>query len=239
MTRNNPSIWVVLPAAGQGKRAGTGVPKQYRLLDHRPVICHSLDSLLSIEGLSGLAVGIAADDPHWQAVCPQHPLLLSAYTGGLERADTVLLGLDYLLRHGAQASDWVLVHDAVRPCVRVDDIHKLLARLQAESADGGLLAAPVSDTLKQAGAGTAVEKTIARTHLWRAFTPQCFRLGILKSALIAAQNRPTRPTDEAEAVEWFGGRPLLVQGHRDNIKITYAEDLPLAGHLLRLQREQQ
>ncbi len=238
MTGNKRAIWALLPAAGQGRRAGVGLPKQYRLLGQKPVICHTLDRLLSVPGLSGLIVGIAADDTYWAHIQPQHPLLFNAYSGGAERADTVLMGLDALHQHGAEDNDWVLVHDAVRPCVRVDDILKLLHALEVATADGGLLAAPVSDTLKQAGADAVIEKTISRSQLWRAFTPQCFRFGLLKSALTAAQSRAAGPTDEAEALEWTGSQPLLVHGHTDNIKITYAEDLLLAEQLLRLQREQ-
>jgi len=237
MTGNAQAIWALLPAAGQGRRAGEGLPKQYRLLDHKPVICQTIERLLAIRGLCGLIVGISAADKYWQTVHPRHPLLLEAYPGGAERADTVLLGLQALRHSGAQGADWVLVHDAVRPCVRVSDIHVLLQTLQTQGADGGLLAVPVSDTIKLAGAKLRVEKTLPRSQLWRALTPQCFRLDKLESALLAAASRATRPTDEAEALEWAGSQPLLVQGHTDNIKITYAEDLLLAEHLLRLQRE--
>ncbi len=238
MADNKSLIWALLPAAGQGRRAGTGIPKQYHKLGHKTVICHTLDRLLAVDGLSGLAVGIAADDQYWQAVCPQHPLLFNTFIGGAERADTVLRGLAYLREQGAGKDDWVLVHDAVRPCVRVADIHRLMQALEAEGADGGLLAAPLSDTLKQVGAKNEVVRTISRSRLWRAFTPQCFRLGSLESALLAADVQLTKPTDEAEAMEWAGKIPLLVQGHTDNIKITFAQDLALAEQLLRLQREQ-
>ncbi len=241
MSVNKSSIWTLLPAAGLGQRAGEGLPKQYRLLDQKPVICRTLDRLLAVDGLSGVAVGVAADDEYWQKVCPQHPYLLKAYVGGVERADTVLRGLQYLRLHGAAEQDWVLVHDAVRPCVRVADVHKLLQAVldgAGETAAGGLLAVPLTDTLKRADLDGAVAQTVLRQHIWRALTPQCFRLGNLESALMAATSRSAKPTDEAEAMEWAGGKPLLVRGHGDNIKITFAEDLAMAEQILRLQREQ-
>jgi len=157
-------------------------------------------------------------------------------SGGAERAQTVLNGLRALETYAAP-DDWVLVHDAARPCVRHTDIDSLLAAV-AGHADGGLLALPLSDTVKRADHNGCIEETVPRTGLWRALTPQVFRLAALRDALESAMRAGVEITDEASAMEYSGARPRLVHGHADNIKITLPEDLALAELFLREQERE-
>lgn len=229
--RPEPRLWAVVPAAGTGTRVGAAVPKQYLNLLGRPVLLHTLVRLCSFPGLNGLVLGLAPGDRHWPALQWHHPRLLGTYTGAPTRAATVLAGLEALRAH-ARADDWVLVHDAVRPCVRHDDIARVVAA--AEPA-GALLALAVADTLKRADGSGSVMETVARTDLWRALTPQVFRFERLRMALGAAIGHDL--TDEAAAVERLGDRPRLVPGAPDNIKITLPADMALAEIFLQRQAE--
>ena len=226
----------MVPAAGGGARLQADRPKQYVSLLGRPILQHTLERLCHYPSLRGLLVGIAADDPYWPAMALQMPKLLGSYTGGAQRAQTVLNGLRTLAPHAA-ADDWVMVHDAARPCVRHTDIDALLAAVTGH-ADGGLLAAPLGDTLKRADRGGCVEATLSRTGLWQAFTPQVFRLAALQAALEAALSAGVEITDEASAMEYTGARPRLVHGVADNIKITHPGDLALAELYLRGQESE-
>lgn len=230
--------YVVVPAAGSGRRFGAELPKQYAPIDGQPLLHWTLTRLAQVPGVTGLMVVLAAHDPHWPGwrECAGKPLLTAI--GGAERADSVLAGLQALPAAVAD-QDLVLVHDAARPCVRTADIVRLLAAVG--EGDGGLLAAPVRDTLKRQAeaaslAGTAeVAQTVARAGLWRALTPQAFRRGPLQRALLRALANRRAPTDEAQAMEWTGVQPLLIEGAEDNIKVTTAHDLALAQFLLRTQ----
>lgn len=227
--RPESRLWAVVPAAGTGSRVGAAVPKQYLNLLGRPILVHTLARLCSFPNLSGLVLGLAAGDRHWPALQWHHPHLINTYTGAPTRAATVLAGLDALSGH-ARADDWVLVHDAVRPCVRHDDIARVVAA--AEPA-GALLALAVTDTLKRADSAGNVSETVARADLWRALTPQVFRFERLRTALRAAAGHEV--TDEAAAVERLGDRPRLVPGAADNIKITLPADMALAELFLQRQ----
>jgi 2-C-methyl-D-erythritol 4-phosphate cytidylyltransferase len=154
--------------------------------------------------------------------------------GGAERCHSVRNGLDALTGLAA-ADDWVLVHDAARPCLRRADLDALLAALMSEPV-GALLAVPIADTVKRAEAARAAA-TVPRSELWRAYTPQAFRVGLLREALDQAQAQGLLVTDDASAVELLGMQPLLIEGHADNIKITRPEDLPLAAFLLAQQEQ--
>lgn len=230
--------WVVVPAAGSGRRFGGELPKQYATIDGRPLLFWTLSRLALVPRISGLLVVLAADDPFWpgwDTICGK-PVITAI--GGAERADSVLAGLR-ALPASVSADSFVLVHDAARPCVRIADIDALMNAVG--DGDGGLLAAPVRDTIKrqqQAGAGqldARVAQTVRRDDLWRALTPQMFLRGALSTALAAAGERGAAPTDEAQAMEWTGVAPLLVEGAPDNIKVTTAHDLALARFLLREQ----
>lgn len=230
--------WVVVPAAGSGRRFGGELPKQYATIDGRPLLFWTLSRLALVPRISGLLVVLAADDPFWPGwdTIGGKPVITAI--GGAERADSVLAGLR-ALPASVSADSFVLVHDAARPCVRTADIDALMNAV--DDGDGGLLAAPVRDTIKrqqQAGAGqldARVAQTVRRDDLWRALTPQMFRRGALSTALAGASERGAAPTDEAQAMEWTGVAPLLVEGAPDNIKVTTAHDLALARFLLREQ----
>lgn len=227
------ALWCVVPAAGKGLRVGGDIPKQYLPLQDRTVIQCTLDRL-SLLPVEAIIVAVAADDERAAAYAYRDVSLLRFVTGGAERADSVLAGLDAIASQAAD-DDWVLVHDVARPCVRLADIELLLQTVQA-SAVGGLLANRVRDTMKR-GAGDSVLETVPRGDLWHALTPQVFRFGLLRAALLAAREGACAVTDEAQAVELFGESPLLVDGARDNLKITYPEDLKLAEAFLQLQVE--
>jgi 2-C-methyl-D-erythritol 4-phosphate cytidylyltransferase len=226
----------VVPAAGGGARLQADRPKQYVPLLGRPILQHTLERLCRYAPLRGVLVGIAAEDPYWPTLALDMPKLLGSYTGGAQRAQTVLNGLQALAAHAAP-DDWVLVHDAARPCVRHADIDALRAAVTGH-ADGGLLAEPLGDTLKQADRTGCVEATLNRTGLWRALTPQLFRLAALRAALEAALRAGVEITDEASAMEYTGARPRLVHGAADNIKITHPGDVALAGLYLRAQENE-
>jgi len=230
-------FWVVVPAAGSGRRMRSEIPKQYLSIDGHTVLEHTLHRLSQHPAITEIVVAVAADDPYWSK---QHldwvARPITTVTGGNERCDSVLSGLRALANR-AQDSDWVLVHDAARPCVRINDIQTLINQC-ATDAVGGLLAIPVRDTMKLADASGKVEKTVAREQLWHALTPQMFRYGKLVKALEQAQQKGIHVTDEAMAMELAGLQAKLVEGHADNIKITRPEDLTLAAFYLREQGEQ-
>jgi len=225
--------WTVIPAAGVGRRMGTSVPKQYLDLASRPVIEWSLELFLDHPQISGVCVALDPEDRFWPRMAFANHLRIRRVDGGNERCHSVLNALD-LLAQEADVADWVLVHDAARPCLRRDDLDRLLAALPDHPV-GGLLGVPVRDTMKQATQGGAIGHTIPRDALWHAFTPQLFRLGLLRRALRAALDQDHPVTDDAAAVELLGLEPLLVEGYADNIKITRPDDLPLADFYLRRQ----
>jgi 2-C-methyl-D-erythritol 4-phosphate cytidylyltransferase len=233
--------WLVMPAAGVGRRFGNTKPKQYALLQGRTVIEWALAPFLTDPGCAGVSISLAADDPYWGEVADRlakrpgrTPELIFA-GGGVERSHSVREGLA-ALGSRALADDWVLVHDAARPCLSAHDLQHLLNRLASHRV-GGLLATPAADTLKRASlehpaTDPEVAQTVDRAGLWRALTPQMFRYEMLCDALDRALATNRLPTDEAQALEWTGEHPVLVQGSAANIKITSADDLVLAAALL-------
>lgn len=224
-----PMLWCVVPAAGRGVRAGGDLPKQYQLLAGRPLIEHTLERLAAHPRIGGLLVTLAADDRHWPGLRDVRGKPVLTAIGGAQRSESVLAGLDALPAR-AGSEEFVLVHDAARPCVRLDDIGRLIER--AAQGEGGLLGAPLRDTLKHADADGRVVRTEPRESRWRAFTPQMFRRGPLTAALREAGQRGVNVSDEAMAMELAGFSPLLVEGAEDNIKVTTAADFALAEFLL-------
>lgn len=228
-----PRCWVVLPAAGAGRRMGTAIPKQYLRVLGRTVLEHTLSIFSEREGIAGIAIALAADDPYWPELHIAGKERLLTVTGGDDRMVSVrnaLLALSTM----ALPDDWVLVHDAARPCLRDTDLTKLIEALYDDPV-GGILATPVRDTLKRQATdvvGETIESTIDRDGLWLAQTPQMFRLGALMTALDQALEQGWKITDEASAMEHLGASPNIVRGHADNLKITHTEDLPLAEFLL-------
>jgi 2-C-methyl-D-erythritol 4-phosphate cytidylyltransferase len=220
--------WLVMPAAGTGRRFGDRIPKQYSPLHGRTVLEWALSPFLSDPRCAGAVVTIAPSDTWWPKVSERiSPVIVAP--GGSERCESVRSGLQALNRK-AQPGDWVLVHDAARPCLSAADRDRLLEQ-GASHAVGALLAIRTADTLKR-GRDQIVEETVDRTDLWRACTPQMFRYGPLCEALDRAIASKRYPTDEAQAFEWLGHKPLLVEGSGNNIKITSPDDLALADALL-------
>ncbi|MET0533797.1 MAG: 2-C-methyl-D-erythritol 4-phosphate cytidylyltransferase [Steroidobacter sp.] len=224
-------FWVIVPAAGSARRMGAAVPKQYLPLAGRTVIEWSLAPFLERERTGGVVVVLAEGDRRWpQTDLSRHAKIITTL-GGAERMDSVLAGLK-ALEARAEPSDWVLVHDAARPCLAGADVDRLLNEL-ADDEVGGLLAAPVVDTLKRADAHQRIDRTVPREKLWRALTPQMFRFELLRRALQSAVENRIAVTDESQAVEALGLHPKLVPGDVDNVKITVPEDLPRAEKILR------
>ncbi|HHB12845.1 MAG TPA: 2-C-methyl-D-erythritol 4-phosphate cytidylyltransferase [Chromatiales bacterium] len=233
MTRKD-RLWAVVPAAGVGRRMGADRPKQYLPLCGATVIEHTLRRLLAFPPIQAVVVAVGRDDPYWRELNLADSERVHRAPGGAERCHSVLNALE-LLAEIAGPADWVLVHDAARPCLTLEDLERLVARART-SVSGGILAVPVRDTLKRDDAGGHILETVDRSRLWHALTPQMFRLGPLREALREALGRNLVVTDEASAMEYAGHRPLLIEGRGDNIKITRPEDLALAEFFLHRQR---
>lgn len=223
-------LWCVVPAAGIGRRMASDVPKQYLPLAGRAVIEWSLQALLNCASIQRVVVAVAPGDARWPTLGVASNARVRATMGGEQRAASVLNGLQALAAD-AHEDDWVLVHDAARPCLAHDDVLRLLDELSNDTV-GGLLAVPVADTLKRADDALRVANTVSREDLWRALTPQMFRFGLLRRALLTAAERNLTVTDEASAVEALGFKPRLIEGRADNIKITVPEDLKTAERIL-------
>jgi len=276
--------WLVMPAAGVGRRFGENIPKQYAELHGRTVMEWSMAPFLYDSRCLGVVVVLGHGDAYWPTVAARLPDVTGATrasganiaaaladatrvaeraaertggadtegftdpglslptvpavtlpkvitaTGGGERSHSVRNGLAALSGRAA-SDDWVLVHDAARPCVSRQDVDRLLDRVQSHAV-GGILAAPAADTLKRAGESKEIIQTIDRTSLWRALTPQMFRYARLCEALDRAHADGRTPTDEAQALEWTGERPIVVEGSTTNLKITSADDLVIAVALM-------
>jgi 2-C-methyl-D-erythritol 4-phosphate cytidylyltransferase len=223
-------LWCIVPAAGSGRRFGADIPKQYLPLAGKAMLECTLERLAACREVVGLMVVIADGDAYWPGIEMVRGKPVRTATGAAERSGSVLSGLR-ALPPDVDDDDFVLVHDAARPCVSADDVAMLVAR--GIPAGGALLAAQLRDTLKRATTDRRVVSTESRDSLWRALTPQMFRRGELILALEAAHADGVAVTDEAMAMERAGHRPLLVEGAEDNIKVTTSADLALATYLLR------
>ncbi len=218
--------WVVVPAAGRGLRAGGERPKQYAELAGKPMLRWTLERLLAHPEISGAMVALAGDDRHWPGWFAIAGKPVETCIGGVDRAASVRAGL-FALSSRVGVADWVLVHDAARPCIGGDELQALLAAGRSHPV-GALLALPVADTLKQGNVRGEAVAGLPREQIWRAQTPQMFRHGELCAALDAAERAGATITDEAGALERLGRYPLLVPGSVRNLKVTTAEDLALA-----------
>jgi 2-C-methyl-D-erythritol 4-phosphate cytidylyltransferase len=226
-------VHALIPAAGHSVRFGGTMLKQYAHLLGMPVMTHSILAVQSHPAVSSVTVALAEDDGIFeQLVRPGFPGVLTV-TGGESRAQTVMNGINFIVARYPEC-EWVLVHDAARPCLSTGDLARLLEQgLQSES--GAILAIPVNDTLKLSDDDGLIERTVDRSRIWAAQTPQLFRAGALTANLQSALARGGTPTDEASAMEQAGVRPLLVMGSPTNIKITGTEDLALAEFILQRQ----
>ncbi len=232
------SFYALIPAAGSGSRMGGKIEKQYMLLNSVPMIAHAMMVLAREPRISKLFVVLSPTDKRWNNYEWQgwDERLEVLRCGGATRAETVLNGLEAMSKI-CSADDWVLVHDAARPCLPDDMLDKLLDEV-ADDPVGGLLAVPVADTLKRAAAdassGVRAETTVPRAGLWQAQTPQMFRHGTLVQALRAAGSDMT---DEASAIEQLGLQPKLVESDSRNLKVTYPHDLELAALVQKAMNE--
>lgn len=230
ISQQAPRCYALVPCAGVGARSGLQAPKQYHVLEGQSVVSRTLAALRSVPRLTATLVVLAATDTLFDSAAPDFrgEGAWTARCGGASRAETVANGLTELAARGAQPHDWVLVHDAARCLLRPQWVERLIDAC-AEDEVGGLLALPVADTLKQEEAGR-VARTVDRRGKWAAQTPQMFRLGLLRPALLQAGDSVT---DEASAIELLGHAPKLVRGCAENLKLTYPEDFELAERWLR------
>lgn len=223
------SIWAVIPAAGIGKRMGSAIPKQYLQLHGKTILQLTIERVLSVQQVKGIVIALREDDEYWNNLNIDSSKPVLTVTGGEERVDSVINALNFLQNSKEDEDVWVLVHDAVRPCVTADDINELIQQTIG-NVSGGLLATPVRDTMKRQDAQQNVETTVDREGLWHALTPQFFPLKVLLEILEKAQKEGVNVTDEASAMESEGFHPKLVSGSPGNIKITSPGDLALAEH---------
>lgn len=220
--------FALIPAAGSGSRLGGAIPKQYLPLAGKPMILRTIDQLTRVKGLAHVFVLLAPDDEHWAGMPGDLPDGVSVLRcGGTTRAATVQQGLESIAGQ-VQPDDWILVHDAARPCVDPERIEAMMSQL-GNDAVGGLLALKVPDTIKR-GNDDGVVETVSRENLWLAQTPQMFRYGLLRQAL--ERSPADGITDEAQAIEAMGLMPRLVPSDASNLKVTYLEDLALAEAIL-------
>lgn len=222
--------YVVVPAAGVGRRMGADVPKQYLTLNGKLVIEHTLAKFLLTPQICRIVVAVSETDNVWRSLPIFENPKIDVVIGGTERSDSVYSGLQYLGDY-CERDDWVLVHDVARPCISLTDIERLMSDL-AGDAVGGILALPCSDTIKQVDDSAKICATLDRSTLWQAQTPQMFRFSVLRDALQGAIAKGQKITDEASAIELAGLTPRVIEGARSNIKITQPEDLELAAYYL-------
>ena len=225
-------FFALIPAAGFGSRMGHQLPKQYLPLVEKPMIYHALHTLVNCSKITRVFVILAPDDDIWAHYnwTELQDKLVVEYCGGDARAESVLNGLNAMQSSGmVNGDDWVLVHDAARPCLSAPQLDQLINELSYDGV-GGLLAIPVADTLKRADADHRITSTESRERLWQAQTPQMFRFNLLKDALSKVDSHQI--TDDASAIEALGLKPKLVLSDAYNFKVTYPQDLALAELIL-------
>ncbi len=222
--------WTIIPAAGIGTRVHADRPKQYLEIHGKTILERVVNVFTAHAQIEKVVVVLQAKDDWWSTLKFLHPEKIMTTIGGKERVHSVLLGLDFL-QDFADKNDFVLVHDAARPCLQSEDITRFISELKNHTV-GGLLGLPVVDTLKKVDANECVEKTVSREHVWQAQTPQCFRYGLLKSSIEKALSDHAMITDESSAIEHAGLKPTMILGDARNIKITFPEDIALVERLL-------
>ncbi len=230
-------VWVVIPAAGLGQRMNSETPKQYLRIHNKTILEHTLQCFSDHSTIEGIVVVLNENDTYFDTLnLTAIPKPIHTTIGGENRSTSVLQGLQFL-SNDLEISDnsWVMVHDAARPCLPKKDIDNLLS-IRNEKSIGGILASPVRDTMKRASQDetnrSCVLTTESRDNLWHALTPQLFRVGLLKDALIYCNDKHLDVTDECSAVEFKGLKPEIVEGNPNNIKITYVDDIEIANFLL-------
>ena len=229
---NNNRLWVVIPAAGIGKRMGVDIPKQYITVCDKAIIEHTVEKFTSRNDLQGILVILSNSDQHWSTLELSKNNKITTVTGGEERYKSVYNAL-CSLKNKADDDDWILVHDAVRPCITTSEIDQFIADLDHLNGIGGILALPCFETMKKANTNHEIEETIDRKFIWHAQTPQMFRYKKLFLAIEKIMNENIFITDEAMAMELAGYKPMLIQGTHSNIKITDQNDLKYLESFLR------
>ena len=229
---NNNRLWVVIPAAGIGKRMGVDIPKQYITVCDKAIIEHTVEKFTSRNDLQGILVILSNSDQHWSTLELSKNNKITTVTGGEERYKSVYNAL-CSLKNKAGDDDWILVHDAVRPCITTSEIDQFIADLDHLNGIGGILALPCFETMKKANTNHEIEETIDRKFIWHAQTPQMFRYKKLFLAIEKIMNENIFITDEAMAMELAGYKPMLIQGTHSNIKITDQNDLKYLESFLR------
>lgn len=234
------AIWVIVPAAGIGTRMSSSIPKQYLQIDGESVLTHTLKAISRVCTIQAIMLAVSSDDDYASAQGLVNGVdidgcKLLTCIGGQTRAQSVSNALAALSPYAA-AGDWVLVHDAARPCVRAREIKHLISTLEHDAV-GGLLAVPVRGTLKKSDGHSLVVETVDRSQMWEAATPQMFPYGLLTEAIASGLAKGLALTDEASAIEALGHAPKLVPCSADNIKITYPQDLQLASLILQSHRQ--
>ncbi len=231
----SPSLIAVIPAAGVGKRMLADRPKQYLTINQLTILEHTVNALLSHHLIAKVIISIGANDQYFTETTLAKHANVEVVIGGKDRVDSVLAGLKAI---NSKTYPWVLVHDAARPCLSMCDLNQLIAQCLQQQV-GGILATPVKDTIKRGH--SHIEQTIDRSQLWHALTPQMYPTEQLLSAIVLAQGQNKVMTDEASAIEFSGGRSMLINGRGDNIKITQPDDLGYAEFIInqRIKGQQQ
>ena len=218
-------LFAVVPAAGIGSRMQADRPKQYLDLGEQTILEHTLQRLLSFSLIERIAVPVAAHDDYFESLPIAKHASIQTCMGGSERFESVLNGLNQLLKSGAKEQDWVMVHDAARPCITQADLQNLY---DARSEQGSILGVQVRDTMKRTDDNAFVLSTVERENLWHALTPQLAPIGVLKTCIDQCVEKGKSVTDEASALEFCGLQPKMVAGHPSNIKVTRPDDLVMA-----------
>jgi 2-C-methyl-D-erythritol 4-phosphate cytidylyltransferase len=234
MSNSSKQFTVVMPAAGVGKRMRASCPKQYLTINNKTILEHTVHRLLSHEAISHVVIALGEHDEYFPTTSLINNKNVTHVVGGKERVDSVLAGLKSL---NAKKEHWVLVHDAARPCVQHKDLSGLISYC-LKNDHGGILSAPVRDTMKQATSTGIIEKTLDRSQMWHALTPQMYKTTELISAITDTLTKCITITDESSAMEATGHVSGLVNGSSDNIKITRPEDLRLAEFILQQQEKE-
>lgn len=224
-----PSYWVLIPAAGVGRRMCSEISKQYLKISGKTILEHAISRFATYPMIEKIVVILSAHDLQWPTIHQQIAEKAVTVEGGQTRADSVMHGLQYLTTVAAE-NDWVLVHDASRPCLSLPVLDRFF-HILSDHPVGGLLAVPIVDTLKRVDANGYVQETLSREELWAAQTPQMFRYALLYNAMERALSHNIEVTDEASAIEYYGKSPLVVKGDRGNIKVTWFEDLAWAERI--------
>ncbi|EIU7559199.1 MULTISPECIES: 2-C-methyl-D-erythritol 4-phosphate cytidylyltransferase [Providencia] len=233
LQNNDPQIVALIPAAGIGSRMNADCPKQYLRVAGKTIIEHTLSALLANNNVKHIIIALSSEDEYFQQLAISTNPRITAVIGGKERADSVLAGVNFLAAQPELSNCWVLVHDAARPCLHQSDLNKIIQLTTEKNCCGGILAAPVRDTMKRSlKASQLIDHTVEREALWHALTPQFFPLLLLRDCLSKALKENAVITDEASALEYCGYQPVLVPGRADNLKVTRPEDLTLAEFYL-------